>query len=137
MSSDKYIKTSMRTDKQGITFIDVIKKDTFELIASIPFNFDDELIVHSDYTVLGSYGDLAYKSENNKEYPEPVQRALKRIRELEYITDVRIDEEFEVCDKHFDYPNNRLTITIDYLDVELFKKLKEEAKLKYEYSEDH
>lgn len=71
------------------------------------------------------------------EKPKPVQRALKRIRELEYITDVRIDEEFEACSKRFDYPNNRLTITIDYLDVELFKKLKEEAKLKFEYSEDH
>lgn len=135
MISDKYIKTTVGADKKGITFIDVVKKDTYELIASIPFNFDDELIVHNDYTVLGSYGDLAYKNENKEDQPEPVQRALKRIRELKYITDVRIDEEFEACDKRLDYPNNRLTITIDYLDVELFKAIKEKSN--YEYDVDH
>jgi len=48
---------------------------------------------------------------------------------------VIIDEEFEACDKRLDYPNNRLTITIDYLDVELFKAIKEKSN--YEYDVDH
>lgn len=57
------------------------------------------------------------------EKPEPVQRALKRIRELKYITAVRIDEEFETTID--DIPENRLTVTIDYFDVDLLKKVKE------------
>ncbi|MFE2840198.1 hypothetical protein [Aerococcus urinaeequi] len=122
MRSDKYIKTSVRTDIKGLTFVDVIKKDTYELIASIPLNSDDELIVHNDYTVIGSQGDLNYNTESHKEQPYPVQRALKRIKEIDYITDVRIDEEFETTVDGF--PENRLTITIDYLDVDFVAEMK-------------
>ena len=57
---------------------------------------------------------------NNENQPEPVQRALNRVKELKYITDVRIDEEFETTIDGF--PENRLTITIDYLDVDFVKE---------------
>ena len=61
-------------------------------------------------------------SANKESQPYPVQRALKRIQELKYITDVRIDEEFETTVD--DFPENRLTITIDYLDVDFVKEMK-------------
>lgn len=70
-----------------------------------------------------------YKDETQqKEQPEPVQRALKRIKELDYITDVRIDEEFETTVDGF--PENRLTITIDYLDVDFVKEARKADKYK-------
>ena len=59
-------------------------------------------------------------SANKESQPYPVKRALNRIEELKYITDVRIDEDFETTID--DFPENRLTITIDYLDVDLVKK---------------
>ena len=67
-------------------------------------------------------------STNKEKQPEPVQRALKRIKELEYITDVRIDEEFETTVDGF--PENRLTITIDYLDVDFVKEARKADKYK-------
>lgn len=57
-----------------------------------------------------------------KEQPEPLQKALKRIKELNRVTDVRIDEEFKPTD--FDMTENRLTITLDYLDADIAKKMK-------------
>lgn len=70
-----------------------------------------------------------YKDETQqKEQPEPVQRALKRIKEIDYITDVRIDEEFETTVDGF--PENRLTITIDYLDVDFVKEARKADKYK-------
>ena len=59
-----------------------------------------------------------------KEQPKAVQRALNRIKEIKYITDVRIDEEFETTVTVDDFPENRLTITIDYLDVDIVKEMK-------------
>lgn len=63
-----------------------------------------------------------------------MQRALKRIKELKYITDVRIDEKFETSvdgSPEIDgFPENRLTITIDYLDVDIVKKMKKADKYK-------
>lgn len=56
-----------------------------------------------------------YGLQNDKEsQPKPVQRVLKQIKELKYITDVRIDEEFKATDLNM--TENRLTITIDYLE---------------------
>ncbi|MFW3361505.1 hypothetical protein ACN2A0_02400 [Aerococcus viridans] len=70
-----------------------------------------------------------YKDETQqKEQPEPVQRALKRIKELNRVTDVRIDEEFKPTD--FDMTENKLTITIDYLDADTAKKMKKAGKCK-------
>ena len=61
-------------------------------------------------------------SVNKESQPYPVQRALKRIQELKYIADVRIDEEFKTASD--DWSENRLTITIDYLDVGIAKEMK-------------
>ena len=79
--------------------------------------------VNVDNKVKITEGGVETSSANKEKQPEPIQRALKRIEELKYITDVRIDEEFEttVVD---DFPKNRLTITIDYLDVDFVKEMK-------------
>lgn len=69
-------------------------------------------------------------SANKESQPYPVQRALKRIQELKYITDVGIDEEFETAVDHF--PENRLIITIDYLDVDFVKEARKANKYKLE-----
>lgn len=76
-----------------------------------------------------TYKIIKHKGETQqKEQPYPAQRALKRIKELEYITDVRIDEEFETTID--DFPKNRLTITIDYLDVDFVKEARKADKYK-------
>lgn len=73
--------------------------------------------------------DGAKNSSANKEnQPEPLQKALKRIKELERVTDVRIDEEFKATD--FNAAENRLTITIDYLDVDIVKEMEKADKYK-------
>ena len=128
MRSDKYIETLVRTEVEGLTFVDVIKKDTGELIASITLDSDDELIAHNDYTVIGSQGDLDYNDESHKGQPKPIRRALKRIKELKYITNIEIDEEFEPAG--FEMSENRLTITIEYLDVDIVKEMKKADKHK-------
>ena len=69
-------------------------------------------------------------SANKESQPYPVQRALKRIQELKYITDVGKDEEFETAVDHF--PENRLIITIDYLDVDFVKEARKANKYKLE-----
>lgn len=70
-----------------------------------------------------------YKDETQqKDKPEPVQRALKRIKEIDYITDVRIDEKFKTTVDGF--PENRLTITIDYLDLDFVEEMKKADKYK-------
>ena len=69
---------------------------------------------------------IKISSENKESQPYPVQRALNRIQELKYITDVRIDEEFETTVD--DLPENRLTITIDYLDVDFVKEARNANK---------
>lgn len=70
-----------------------------------------------------------YKDETQqKEQPKPIQRALNRIEGLDRVTDVRIDEEFKATD--FNISENRLTITIDYLDVGIAKKMKKAGKCK-------
>ena len=71
---------------------------------------------------------IKISSANKESQPYPVQRALKRIKELDYITDVRIDEEFETTVD--DFPENRLTITIDYLDVDFVKEARKADKYK-------
>lgn len=128
MHSNKYIETLVRTEVEGLTFVDVIKKDTGELIASITLDSNDELIAHKDYTVVGPQGDLNYNAESHEGQPKPIQQALNRIEELNRVTDVRIDEEFKPVG--FNMTENRLTITIDYLDVDIVKEMKKADKYK-------
>ena len=67
-------------------------------------------------------------SANKESQPYPVKQALKRIEEIKYITDVRIDEEFGTTVD--DFPENRLTITIDYWDVDFVKEARKSDKYK-------
>ena len=62
-------------------------------------------------------------SANKENQPKPIQRALDRIEELDRITCVRIDEEIKQAND--DWSENRLTITIDYLDTGFVKGTKE------------
>ena len=71
---------------------------------------------------------IEISSANKENQPEPLQKALKRIKELERVTDVRIDEEFKATD--FNATENRLTITIDYLDVDIVKEIEKADKYK-------
>ena len=64
----------------------------------------------------------------NKKQPKPVQRALKLIQELEYITGVRIDEGLETTADNL--PESRLTITIDYLDADIVKEMEKADEYK-------
>ncbi|MGH2016736.1 hypothetical protein [Aerococcus urinaeequi] len=75
-----------------------------------------------------NYDGAKIYSANKENQPEPLQKALKRIKELERVTDVRIDEEFKATD--FNASENRLTITIDYLDVDIVKEMEKADKYK-------
>ena len=83
-------------------------------------NVDSEVEITED--------GIETSSVNKESQPYPVQRALKRIQELKYIADVRIDEEFKTASD--DWSENRLTITIDYLDVGIAKEMKKTDKYK-------
>lgn len=103
-------------------------------------NFNDDITINADALkgiannvnvdskVKITEDGIKTSSANKESQPYPVQRALKRIKEIDYITDVRIDEEFETTVD--DFPENRLTITIDYLDVDIVKKMKKADKYK-------
>lgn len=94
-----------------------VKADTLKGVA----NYAN---VDSDAEITGDGVKTSSTNTETKAYP--VQRALDRIEELNYITDVRIDEDFETTVD--DFPKNRLTITIDYLDVNFVKEARESEK---------
>lgn len=131
----------LQTDKENINLIvngdkALITMQTAENFEAreLKLQFDNEELEEIPAIKLKSYGfssdyDGAKISSTNKEkQPEPVQRALNRVKELKYITDVRIDEEFETTVDGF--PENRLTITIDYLDVDLVEEARKADKYK-------
>lgn len=129
MSKVDYLETKLKEKDEEISKLKDLtntKISSEEFWGFVKYHKDCEEIPAvklKSYGFSSDYDGSNISSANKEKQPEPIQRALKRIEELKYITDVRIDEEFEttVVD---DFPKNRLTITIDYLDVDFVKEMK-------------